>query len=544
MLIALKLLTGFNCYILAMTGMLPHSERLWRSFMQGETYCSLVLLLPTLLPRRVGRPYAVVLYVCLASLTAANFLHAYLYKTPLAPYLLDVIQETYISEMREFINFFLDMSAWYHLLIPLLVPLPFVILSLRCGESSGKFKILFAVTILAIFGTRILQLGVATSVRSSFLADFVLTCIDDRKEKQQLVASLTVLPDLPKNIHKTGAPGRLVVLIIGESASRNHYSLYNYRRSTTPKLDARKKELLVFTDVVSPHGQTVASLQKSLTFADHEGAAARCSFVDVFKSAGYHVITLSDQPHLGPHETAASRLLDRSHEARYFNRSNSISEQYSESASWDEVLLEPFKKTLSYQGDLLVVLHLMGNHAAYDRRFPESATRFHDIPPAAQDYPLQEEQIQKINDYDTSVAYTDALLDRFLSLTEQQGRSSAVIYFSDHGEAVYDDGHTLGHTDAVPSRYMFEIPLVIWLSPEYRQECPELSRRIQGYQKRPWQTDDLIYSLFSLAGITFENFKEHKDILSPNFVPKKRVIAGQNYDDLYPKRISPKSFPE
>ena len=75
-----------------------------------------------------------------------------------------------------------------------------------------------------------------------------------RSERQNLslapVAFLDGDPAMP----------RTYVFIVGESANRNHLSLYGYKRNTTPKLEAMRDELVVFEDVISPDTHTIPSL--------------------------------------------------------------------------------------------------------------------------------------------------------------------------------------------------------------------------------------------------------------------------------------------
>ena len=365
------------------------------------------------------------------------------------------------------------------------------------------------------------------------MADFFLSCSDEQKEHKAFAASITKNVKLPTGIRNERRPGRRIILAIGESSGRNHYSVYGYPRPTTPNLEARKKELLIFSNVIAPHAHTVPSLEKALTFANHEGDPAGCSIVDVLKAAGYHVIALSNQPKFGPHDTAASRLLGRADALRSFNTSNSGG--YYSAATYDALLLEPLEKSMACSGDVAVILHFMGSHSKYSSRFPPSMSRFTDTPPDAEKHALRKSQIREINDYDNSIAYTDFILEQILLILEKQSRPTAFLYFSDHGEAVYEDGRTRGHAENAGSRYMFEIPFVIWLSPEYREERPEFSRQIKNYTARPWQTDDLIYPVLNLAGVTFDNFKTAKDILSPDFIPEERIMAGKNYDTLFQK---------
>ena len=55
------------------------------------------------------------------------------------------------------------------------------------------------------------------------------------------------------------------VIIVGESISRLHMSLYGYNRNTNPLLKKINGELLVYKNVISPHAYTTGSLRKALT---------------------------------------------------------------------------------------------------------------------------------------------------------------------------------------------------------------------------------------------------------------------------------------
>ena len=61
---------------------------------------------------------------------------------------------------------------------------------------------------------------------------------------------------------------RTYVFIVGESANRNHFSLYGYKRNTTPRLEAMRDELVIFDDVISPDTHTIPSLRKVLLFPE------------------------------------------------------------------------------------------------------------------------------------------------------------------------------------------------------------------------------------------------------------------------------------
>ena len=60
------------------------------------------------------------------------------------------------------------------------------------------------------------------------------------------------------------------IVVIGESTSRLHMSLYGYERQTNPKLESMKKELKIFNNVFASRPNTIESLEQVLTFASNQ----------------------------------------------------------------------------------------------------------------------------------------------------------------------------------------------------------------------------------------------------------------------------------
>lgn len=104
------------------------------------------------------------------------------------------------------------------------------------------------------------------------------------------------------------------------------------------------------------------------------------------------------------------------------------------------------------------------------------------------------------------------------------------------GEAMYEDGHTVGHAEMATSRFMFEIPFIAYLSPGYRKQRPDFAAALSEYAERPWQTDNLNYSLFTLAGITFEGFLSEQGCFFTGFCPNQtNPRCKTTIDTLFPE---------
>ena len=61
----------------------------------------------------------------------------------------------------------------------------------------------------------------------------------------------------------------VIVILIGESTSRNHMGVYGYKRNTSPKLSLIKDELILFDDVISGYTYTVGSLTSALSIRNN-----------------------------------------------------------------------------------------------------------------------------------------------------------------------------------------------------------------------------------------------------------------------------------
>jgi len=529
MLACLECFAVMNGYVLVAGG----SSSGMIKYLRREIFFSLMLVAPVLLPVWIGRIYSVLLYLIVGAFTAVNAVHMLMFDTPVASYVINVMRETHLGESAEFLSQFITVDAVLRVVLVFVLPLPFLALGLRRRGRSLRAGLVVLALIAVLLGLRLMNKEWRTVMRWNYGADVVFSSFDALREYEVFQKSLAKVAPLPPGITRTGEPGRIVVLVIGESSSRYHYGLYGYSRPTTPLLEKRLGQgLLAFTDVLAARANTIAALQLGLTFPVGEDGE-RGTVADVLRAGGYHVITLSNQPPLGGYDTAASVLLGRADEVYYLNTGN-VNGFYV-SALPDGVLLPAFERSVRHPGNVAILVHLMGSHTSYHMRSPKDMPRFTGVPDYAEDYHLPESLVSDINEYDTSIAYTDQVLDSFIAALEGAKRPSALLYVSDHGEAVYEDGKVRGHAENAGSRCMFEVPFLVWLSPEYQAERPDFSREMTEYVDRPWQLNKLVYPVFRLAGIDFEGFDEAGDILSPRFVPELRLIGGKDYDALYPK---------
>ncbi|MBW7869231.1 MAG: phosphoethanolamine transferase [Brumimicrobium sp.] len=328
--------------------------------------------------------------------------------------------------------------------------------------------------------------------------------------------------------NKIDNQGSIFVLILGESLNRSHLSLYGYPRPTTPKLEKRQ-DIYVFRDVVSPYSNTINSVLSLLTESNLENQKKPLESIDVFdifSSAGYQTYWLSNQPPYGIWENKVTTLGKKAQHVQFLNLASNSSMEATLAASYDEKVLLPFQKILSQQvNNQFIVIHLMGNHTAYEKRYPSSFSIFSG----------NTSKEKTIAAYDNAVLYNDFVVDSLLHILQQYSESTnkivSAIYLSDHGENVYDENDVVGHVYAgkLPKANV-EIPLILWLSDAYKHKYPQKIPLIEQNLNAPYVSDDLFYSILDLNQIQTPLFEPSRSIFHKQFNAQRKRILEDGFD--------------
>lgn len=404
------------------------------------------------------------------------------------------------------------------------------------GEASefvtrhfGLTEVMHMAVALVVFGTgavflpRLLRnrlrwtaviglLGVAVATMHVFRQPrFIPDCIGG---KLYMLAYYRPAPDLSRHrVHaaltRTGTPPpHDIVLIIGESFSRAHSSLYGYGRDTSPRLRALADDsmLYVFTDVEAPQVHTVEVFRELMTTyrsdtdgPDHEAWYDRPKIVEVMKDAGYRTHWLSNQARQGMFDNLPSSFSQLCDVAVFHG------EQFEGSAKSDKdgALVPRLDSLVTASGAHpgFYVVHLMGSHPTFTSRFPDEYSVF-----GPKEYDPRTPWLEYLlNQYDNSILYNDAVVCGIMR--RMADRDAVVIYLSDHGidAAVSDAGICDQAVDSNPRSVAAAkpIPMMIFVSPSYRRRNPLLVKRILASLDRQYNSADLIYTLMDIAGVTF-----------------------------------------
>lgn len=280
-----------------------------------------------------------------------------------------------------------------------------------------------------------------------------------------------------------------VVVVVGESLRPGNLSLNGYHRCTTPELQSLG--VVSFDSVFSDYAYTNESVPHLMTRADTqhpERAYSERSFIDVFKAAGVHTASISNQ------DTERSYVYFFT-EADTTIYSNQSKNSYNFDKWLDGDVLPHYHSLLGIAPQQLIVIHTIGSHWWYNVHFSDEYERFK---PVMQSRILSNcDSMEVINSYDNTVLYTDYVVSEIIR--PLQNRNAILIFLSDHGEALGEDGHWL-HASASPM--MNYTAAFVWMSERYKELHPGRFEAVGANCHTRCKTDILYHTVIDAADIS------------------------------------------
>ncbi len=323
-------------------------------------------------------------------------------------------------------------------------------------------------------------------------------------------AQMKASPRLPLAIRAVASTNEAVtgVFVVGESATRTHWGLYGYPRDTTPEMSARRAELVVFSDLVTPDGRTNEALVSLFTTRTLEDQSdVRYTMPQALRVCGFDVALYANQRRWDGFESSETYAFAGCEPALCMN-------ECGETNLYDNVLLKHLDKSLaSTSGPRVVFLHLIGSHNVYRTRYPESE----DLPFGAKADDDVRDVLQKtINEYDNSIWYTDKILGEIVRRVRALHKPAWVVYVSDHGETP-----SSAHWRTMTDLDLWEVPFVVWTSPEFNAQYPERVEALRRAKDKPLQTDQLLPGLLRFMGVEGLGAAPREDFLDDAFRPRR-----------------------
>lgn len=317
---------------------------------------------------------------------------------------------------------------------------------------------------------------------------------------------------------------QVVILIVGESSRYDHWGVNGYGRNTSPHL-SKRTSLISFNNVTAGAYLTEQAVPLILTGVgapNYDEHVKRKSIFGVFEEAGFNTYWISDQPgdtgNIGVHASEAQHLYPM---MQYKDRDK------------DMYLLDTLQKVIKQPGDKkFIIIHTMGSHYDYASRYPPDYDVFKpsNMTVKTRISNLKTKNIL-INTYDNTIAYTDAVIDSVISMANKTNTISAVTYLSDHGEDLIDDKRLYNYhmNGSPPSKYLAHIPLFMWYSPKLQQQFPDKISNLELHKNAKISSQNIIYTLSSLLGISYPKLDSLKDVTSAHYKDNKQLIMGESH---------------
>ncbi|MDI6632967.1 phosphoethanolamine transferase EptA [Pantoea dispersa] len=308
-----------------------------------------------------------------------------------------------------------------------------------------------------------------------------------------------------------GSKKTLVVLVVGETARAENFSLGGYARDTNPQL--KKQQVIYYPNASSCGTETAISVPCMFSNMPREHYDANLAHhqegvLDVLAHAGVSVLWREND---GGCKGACDRV-------PHTDMTQWQLPQYCHDGfCLDDVLLHRFDNYVdSLHNDGIIVLHQMGSHGpAYFKRYPAAFQRF---TPTCDSNQIQDCDYQAlVNTYDNSLLYTDDMLSR--TIDKLKGLSDrfnvALVYLSDHGESLGEHGMYLhGAPYLFAPSQQTHIPLLLWMSPGYAAayHIDQACLRQQAAETAVSQ-DNLFHTVLGLFNIQTQQYQPQLDMI-------------------------------
>lgn len=344
------------------------------------------------------------------------------------------------------------------------------------------------------------------------------------KEMSHIKEEMTKITPLPNPDSVNSSRRADIVIVVGESANRSNMSLYGYELTTTPELDRIKDKLIIFTDVIGSSTITSYNMNRILTFlSDNEPADEwykRPMLFSLMKQAGYRTAWLSNQEISGLWGNSTAAMVSMADDVRFVGGTSSDDATLQKNDS----LLLPALSDVLKSGDKakFIGLHLMGSHTEYRRRYPAKFARFttDSVKNTMSGSNLTASRARTRAEYDNSIRFTDWLLGRIVNEISNSSRPTLLIYFSDHGENVYDEGGDYRGRD----EKHVEVPFIIYPNHAFAESYPETIVQLNEVRNKPMSTASLSHLVCTLTGTEYHSYDSTYDITSPDYQMRPRFV--------------------
>lgn len=310
-------------------------------------------------------------------------------------------------------------------------------------------------------------------------------------------------------ISKHDKDRELIILVVGETARRDKFSLNGNTNDTNPLL--KKENVISFKNVTSCGTSTAISVP--CMFSHY----TRSNFS--FDAANYTHNLLDVLSH-----TKSVNILWRDNNSdskgvavrfKYEDYKSSPPNTVCDAECRDEGMLVGLQEHIDNvkENDIVIVLHQMGNHGpAYFKRYPKKFEVFKPVCLTSELAKCTNEEIT--NTYDNAILYTDYFLSKVIALLKNNSThfSTAMLYASDHGESLGENGVYLhGLPYMMAPKEQVDVPLIMWFGGKMELETDYVS--LKKLINEPYSHDNIFHTVLGMLEVESSVYDPKLDIL-------------------------------
>ena len=283
----------------------------------------------------------------------------------------------------------------------------------------------------------------------------------------------------------------VVILVIGESARSENFSLYGYPKNTNPLLS--KIPNVSHFNATSDATYTTAGIK---SIVEHENTD---ELYEILPNYLYRndVDVIWRTTNWGEPPV---------HIKNYQNREALMPNCKGDGCDYDGILLSGLKEQIlaSKKNKILIVLHTSTSHGpTYSKKYP---AQFEIFKPVCNSVELGNcSHTELVNAYDNTIVYTDYLLANVIEdLKQLQEYKSAMIFVSDHGESLGENNlYMHGLPRSIAPKQQYEIPFIVWTSDNSARQMKPNKILTQNY---------VFHSVLNFLNIQSPIYKEQMNI--------------------------------
>lgn len=280
-----------------------------------------------------------------------------------------------------------------------------------------------------------------------------------------------------------------VVFVLGETVRADHLSLNGYHRATMPILEERER-VISFSKLWTEHTYTGASVPQILTDQNLQDTIGPYTAIySLANKAGIGTTWIGNQTledSFEPIVNTNDRLI----------LIDAFKSEFSFAKAMDTELFRPLDSILELPGPQLTTLHTIGSHWWYENRYLQQHRHFTPVIDSKYVPSLDAQSI--INSYDNTLVYLDDFLNQLIGKLELLDKPTVMVYVSDHGESLGEEGRWLHAQKGDEAK---NPGFIVWYSELFECSYPEQTAAWPLLKDSPLTTDVVYPFLADLLSI-------------------------------------------